>query len=82
METAAKGSGVEVAKPSFNWTKFTKLFRSEAALVRREILCFGVFTCFFYALGTKYHQIGVHFFHPNPSKWTDAELGIPPDNED
>jgi len=27
------------------------------------------------------HLIG-HFPYPDPSKWTDAELGIPPDSED
>jgi len=27
------------------------------------------------------HLFG-HFPYPDPSKWTDAELGIPPDSED
>jgi len=27
------------------------------------------------------HLVG-HFPYPDPSKWTDAELGIPPDSED
>jgi len=27
------------------------------------------------------HLIG-HYEYPDPSKWTDAELGIPPDDED
>lgn len=43
------------------------------------------FTLWYWMLYKLYHEfdhIVGHFTYPDPSKWTDAELGIPGDDEE
>ncbi|XP_047349369.1 NADH dehydrogenase [ubiquinone] 1 beta subcomplex subunit 2, mitochondrial-like [Vespa velutina] len=37
---------------------------------------------FLYRMWHDYKHLIGHFEYPNPSKWTDEELGIPPDDYD
>lgn len=36
---------------------------------------------FFYHMMTEYEHVTGHFLRPDGTKWTDAELGVPPDDE-
>jgi hypothetical protein len=51
------------------------IFLSEAIM---GVMWYWVLFHLWYDYG---HLVG-HFDYPDPSKWTDAELGIPPDSED
>ncbi|CAI9738549.1 Hypothetical predicted protein [Octopus vulgaris] len=50
------------------------------------VLCNVVgFTVWYWMMYKVYHEfdhIVGHFTYPTPSKWTDEELGIPPDDEE
>ncbi|XP_041452853.1 NADH dehydrogenase [ubiquinone] 1 beta subcomplex subunit 2, mitochondrial-like [Lytechinus variegatus] len=77
-------SGVKRVVPCRNGSA---VYRGATAPSRtRQIQGMAVVSAmWFWILWRFYHEpadVFGHFEYPDPSKWTDAELGIPPDDED
>ncbi|KAI5273986.1 NADH dehydrogenase [ubiquinone] 1 beta subcomplex subunit 2, mitochondrial [Manis pentadactyla] len=71
------GGGVHI-KPRYR--QFPQLTRSQ--VIQAE---FFSATMWFWILWRFWHDSDAvlgHFAYPDPSQWTDEELGIPPDDED
>ncbi|XP_062956521.1 NADH dehydrogenase [ubiquinone] 1 beta subcomplex subunit 2, mitochondrial [Cynocephalus volans] len=71
------GGGVHI-EPRYR--QFPQPTRSQ--VIRAEVYCA---TMWFWILWRFWHDSDLvlgHFPYPDPSQWTDEELGIPPDDED
>ncbi|XP_045421223.1 NADH dehydrogenase [ubiquinone] 1 beta subcomplex subunit 2, mitochondrial [Lemur catta] len=83
-ERAAGGGGVRHAGGGVHieprYRQFPQLTRSQ--VIKAE---FFSATMWFWILWRFWHDSDAvlgHFPYPDPSQWTDEELGIPPDDED
>ncbi|XP_046363863.1 NADH dehydrogenase [ubiquinone] 1 beta subcomplex subunit 2, mitochondrial-like [Haliotis cracherodii] len=52
---------------------------SRKTLIKAEIVGFALWYWVLYHLITEPDHLYGHFEYPDPSKWTDEELGIPPE---
>ncbi|XP_036367654.1 NADH dehydrogenase [ubiquinone] 1 beta subcomplex subunit 2, mitochondrial-like [Octopus sinensis] len=70
------------------WRRWKFSYRDVPPVTNKTILvlCNVVgFTVWYWMMYKVYHEfdhIVGHFTYPTPSKWTDEELGIPPDDEE
>ncbi|KAK7089740.1 NADH dehydrogenase [ubiquinone] 1 beta subcomplex subunit 2, mitochondrial-like [Littorina saxatilis] len=53
----------------------------KSVMFKAEFLGFVMWYWMLYHCWKEPEHITGHFEYPNPSKWTDEELGIPPDEE-
>ncbi|GAB1606927.1 hypothetical protein Ahia01_000975400 [Argonauta hians] len=58
------------------------LDHSKQSIMLCNIVGFGLWYWMMYKLYHEFDHIVGHFAYPDPSKWTDEELGIPPADED
>ncbi|XP_063881468.1 NADH dehydrogenase [ubiquinone] 1 beta subcomplex subunit 2, mitochondrial-like [Scylla paramamosain] len=65
------------------WTYRTAPVAPSKTVTRRaEFVSALMWWWVLYHLMTEYEHITGEFPYPDPSKWSDEELGIPPDDED
>uniref|UniRef100_F6UE48 NADH dehydrogenase [ubiquinone] 1 beta subcomplex subunit 2, mitochondrial n=1 Tax=Monodelphis domestica TaxID=13616 RepID=F6UE48_MONDO len=77
LKTKRIGGGVHIESHYHKYPQLTKSPMFHAELLKATIW-FWILCCFQH---DSYAALG-HFPYPDPSKWTDEELGIPPDIED